>query len=119
MAEANIPQQRPENPDPLGRLTDQLFRTLSDLIAEVIGRASSQSASVSVSLYEEVAHIRRDVAAIKRIVEELKHSDRLRTARYDELQRTVNGQFDGVHAEVDGLRAEVEKLKERQAGDGG
>lgn len=101
-----------DNPDPLGAATDrvvsvirallptdrqaladELGLALGDLFAELIGRATSMSASVITPTLQKV--------------EDLEKRERARTARLEELQRTVNGQVDQLHTRVEGLERAV------------
>lgn len=126
----SIPDPTSRNPDPLGRLTDQLVadlvalltaedkvtagatfaRTLSTWSAELIGRAAAQAASVSTPIIAKV--------------EDLERRERRRSEKLEAVQREMNGQIDAVHRHmppdltdaVHRLAVEVEQLKERQAG---
>lgn len=65
-------------------LADALGVALGDLFAELIGRATVQSASI--------------IAPTLRKVEDLEARERRRSERVEELQRTVNGQVDALWA---------------------
>ena len=84
MAHRSIQPDGPINPDPLGQLTDQLAaivgamlppdkqdlaeqlaRVLSTWAAEVIGRAASQSASVSVTALRRIEALHTEVEQLK------------------------------------------------------
>jgi hypothetical protein len=80
--------------------TAQLIRTFSAWTTELIGRAASQSASVSVPIIARVEEV-------KTIVEDLRHRERARTERYDEFRRGINGQVDALHREVETLQRAV------------
>lgn len=123
------------NPDPLGQAVDrvvdvirQLLPTerqaladvlgvaLGDLFAELIGRATSMSASI--------------IAPTLRKVEDFEKRERARYERLRDLEATVNGRVDKLYGEqltpeerahhigrIDRLEQEIETLKQKQVGD--